>query len=178
MRTKCNCERWKVIEELEEAAYCPWCGNALVLDAEIIIQDTFPEVKVTTACRTYWTNDSKEFDGYDMEKLPIDSINWIAYWYVPEAYDGRGYCLMAFKNDTYTIWDCGHCSCYGPLEHFEYSTCKPLYSLEEIESLCDKDLNGNPMEDGWDREALHGMWAAYKMARKDREQFTWEVQNQ
>jgi len=61
-----------------------------------------------------------------LENLGIEAAY---YWYVCGSYEGSGQ-MIALKENKWYVHDLGHCSCYGPLEHFTLKN--PLNSLDEI----------------------------------------------
>ncbi|MFA5572276.1 MAG: hypothetical protein WDA42_04150 [Candidatus Bathyarchaeia archaeon] len=53
----------------------------------------------------------------DVGELPDGTdIRWIVYWYESYGYDGLGQAVILWLDDSVTIQDLGHCSCYGPFE--------------------------------------------------------------
>ena len=157
----CSCKSWRFIDafkENEDIEYCPWCGTEFG-------EEEYSDCEPKRTIRSYRAENSEEFSDYDFNYFPM-GVDWVAYYYQHESYEGRGYCLIHFKDDdVFVIHDCGHCSCYGPLEH--YSISSKLYTHDEIEGLRGKDLNGQQIEMGsWDRSAIEGLWEAYDKARK------------
>jgi hypothetical protein len=53
--------------------------------------------------------------GDDIDHLAVESFDWDEVWYDYGMgyYDGGG-ALLARKGDQFTLFDLGHCSCYGP----------------------------------------------------------------
>ena len=112
----------------------------------------------------YNYGDICDFDTWDLERLK--DFDEVYYWYATGSYEGSGHLIGLLKGKWY-MHDCGHCSCYGPLGHFDYLKSNK-YSWEEIESLYQKDLNGKEiMADEWDAGALNGLWSAYAKARPE-----------
>lgn len=65
-----------------------------------------------------WGNLS-EFDEYDLDDLKLLELDEAWYWYVQGSYEGSGQILMR-RGDLYDLADCGHCSCYGPVERISF----------------------------------------------------------
>ena len=89
-------------------------------------------------------NINKKPDGYDcydlsdfyrecvddLEKIGIE-YGW--YCYATESYDGTGNAIF-YMGGKYYFWDCGHCSCYGPVDRFveNFNTMAGYDSLDEF----------------------------------------------
>ena len=72
----------------------------------------------------------QEISKYEFDKIKEEyNFDFIIYYYLENGYEGAGY-LIARKEDKYFLHCCGHCSCYGPIEHI--STSYPYNSVQEI----------------------------------------------
>ena len=67
--------------------------------------------------------DNWEIDGLDSE---FDEI-W--YFYAYGSYEGNGMMLIK-KGELYDVHNMGHCSCYGPTDHINFSG----KSLEQLKA--------------------------------------------
>ena len=66
-----------------------------------------------------YCDDFSEFSDYDLSKLKDSGVEEIWYWYAEGDYCGNG-ALIARIGNEYSLHECDHCSCYGPLEEFEF----------------------------------------------------------
>lgn len=67
---------------------------------------------------SYSYGELQSFDEYDIKHLQEHNIDEAWYWYVSDSYEGSGQ-LLFMKNGCWFLHDCGHCSCYGPLENLK-----------------------------------------------------------
>ncbi len=88
--------------------------------------------------------------------------DWIAGYYETGCYDGMGYALVRSPEGKYTLTNLGHCSCYGPFDSFAYEGL----TLDDVLQKLDKDLNGDPITDDWNRKELEGLWEAVREVQK------------
>jgi hypothetical protein len=107
---------------------------------------------------------NQEFLDYELEMIP-HSVKWVAYWYEYETYEGRGSAIACFDDGLYELVDLGHCSCYGPTEHFPSAG---TMTCEQIQAIRGKDYRGNELVVGeWDVDAVLGMWKALDIAEQE-----------
>jgi hypothetical protein len=85
----------------------------------------------------YKYGDICELSEWDLEKL--QNFDEVYYWYAQAPYEGMGQ-LLGLMSGRWYIWDCGHCSCYGPLDNFFPSKSDGYVSLTEIEKSCTSEL--------------------------------------
>ena len=69
--------------------------------------------------------------GLDVEanyltKYELDEV-W--YWYCVKDGEGRGY-IISRKGDLYDVHDMSHCSCCGPLRHYEFGGRMSLHDIK------------------------------------------------
>ena len=70
----------------------------------------------------------------EVKKLTEWGIEEAWYWYSYQYYEGMGQILLR-RGDKFDIHDMGHCSCYGPLEHYTGFT-ERFSCLDDIEKSC------------------------------------------
>ena len=100
---------------------------------------------------------------FELASLPEDS-KWIAYAYSQSEYEGHGYAIVAHDDGRYSLYDLGHCSCYGPLEE---EASEIVSTREGIEALIGRDFNGREIvPTDWCSAELNQLWAAVKLAMK------------
>jgi len=87
--------------------------------------------KVVGAYASSYTPDS--LGDYEIEPLESKGVEKAWYWYGTVPYEGAGQ-LLAFVGGRWVLHDMGHCSCYGPTEHF--STITSYASLDEVAQAC------------------------------------------
>jgi hypothetical protein len=68
------------------------------------------------------------------EILREQEYEWIVYWYLDGRYEGQGESVALGKDGLLLYSNLGHCSCFDPLEDWEYSGSK----LTVAEFLKDK----------------------------------------
>ena len=61
----------------------------------------------------------ESLDSYEIKQLENHGVEVIFYYYEYGSYEGSGH-MIALKEGKYAVHDMGHCSCYGPLNHFTY----------------------------------------------------------
>lgn len=98
----------------------------------------------TRLIKAYPLPNSDELDEWDLKE--VKHFEWIVYEYKSESYEGGGHAIL-YDEEKYYHHDMGHCSCYGPMEHFEpnapYGSLKKLREsfskglLEEVQPLFD-----------------------------------------
>lgn len=69
---------------------------------------------------------SEEESFSSLQAMGVDEVY---YWYISGSYEGTGY-LIARKGEQWFEHSMSHCSCYGPICHFEMKT--PYSSPREI----------------------------------------------
>jgi hypothetical protein len=77
-------------------------------------------------------------DEYDLENLERLSAVEVWYWYESASYEGDGRMLLRNENNEYALWNMGHCSCYGPLDHINddslyFMDAKTMYENQSEE---------------------------------------------
>jgi len=85
----------------------------------------------------YTYGDICSFSDYDLEH--VSGFDEVYYWYAQGSYEGMGQFIGRMKGKWY-MHSCGHCSCYGPLEHIELGESNAYDSLNELEKACSKGL--------------------------------------
>lgn len=79
-----------------------------------------------------------ELEEYDLEDLYKTNAQAAFYWYAVGSYEGTGQVLI-LKEGKWYLHDCGHCSCYGPMEHLDLKA--PIAdSLTGVRDKCSVDL--------------------------------------
>jgi len=62
-----------------------------------------------------------ELTDEDQVALSGGQYDWVVYWYENYGYDGSGEAVgLLDGRRVLEIFDLGHCSCYGPLEDWQY----------------------------------------------------------
>lgn len=72
-------------------------------------------------------------------------ILWVAYHYKYDSagLSGYGLLLAALIDGSYVIHDVSHCSCFGPVSHFELSnSLRVKYTVEMIRDMHGKNFQG------------------------------------
>ena len=78
-------------------------------------------------------------DEYDLRPLQAyPTVDLLAYWYCSGCYCGAGQSILRI-NGAWYLHDCGHCSCYGPLDEIAASLRDPFASLDEVLARCSDD---------------------------------------
>lgn len=72
-------------------------------------------------------------DTYDLELLPNDVVSF-AYDYQIGDYCGSGFCVALAIDGLVYVHDMSHCSCYGPMTHFNATKYK-IENLKDSLSL-------------------------------------------
>ena len=75
----------------------------------------------------------------DFSYLTIDTsmITDVWYWYVEGYYEGNGAMILKDLSGNFHTHDCGHCSCYGPVERLALNA--PYSSLDAIKGSMTED---------------------------------------
>lgn len=71
-------------------------------------------------------NEDGDIDTCDLQALPLGTEE-MRYWYARGSHEGCGEAFLKINGE----WFChgmSHCSCYGPMEHFEYYEGKKGYN--------------------------------------------------
>lgn len=71
-------------------------------------------------------------------KMPNNIVE-IWYWYGSGYYCGAGQLLAKDNKNNWYHHDCGHCSCYGPIENLDFSFSGKS-SLKKLYDECSTDM--------------------------------------
>jgi len=71
------------------------------------------------------------WNEHEKEKLEKIGFVFLTDNYNEGCYEGEGHILACFGEDDWHYHNCGHCSCYGPIDDFEpkVGTGEPLEKL-------------------------------------------------
>ena len=84
--------------------------------------------------------DSEILDNdYELNGLRDYGVEVVAYNYTSMPYEGQGP-LIFRHNKLWKYHDMGHCSCYGPTDHIEYSQ-KGYKTLSELKEFMSSELD-------------------------------------
>lgn len=87
---------------------------------------------------SYWSEryeQHEEFSEYETETLKTKSPLTVSIGnYATVSYEGDGVLFAKDTNGNWYKWDCGHCSCYWPLERGE----SWIFTQDEIEKLMEE----------------------------------------
>lgn len=75
--------------------------------------------------------DKCELEDYELKSFRAAEIEAVYYWYGSGGYEGAGQALL-LKDGKWAVHDMGHCSCYGPTDHFSAPTEQWYDSLDSI----------------------------------------------
>lgn len=81
-------------------------------------------------------NECEDFNDCEIESFP-DGCDVAAYWYVSGSYEGSGH-IVYRVNGKWNHHNCGHCSCYGPLESIDNEGREE--TLDELAQNCSDGL--------------------------------------
>ncbi|MBE2180072.1 MAG: hypothetical protein IAE97_06335 [Chthoniobacterales bacterium] len=84
--------------------------------------------------------ESEAFSEWYVERLESSGADLVAYWYGAGSYEGTGH-ILARKNGQWYHHNCGHCSCYGPVEDGIFNGDGDA-SLEALLARCSEELRG------------------------------------
>ena len=90
----------------------------------------------------YDVNSSEGLEDYELKDIRTalgSDPELIVINYVSEQYEGYG-SMVVLHDGKWYHHDMGHCSCYGPCEHF--SAGDPSDSLPDLLASCSGDLYG------------------------------------
>ncbi len=72
--------------------------------------------------------DDSEIASYSLSN--VSNAKLVAYWYGTGSYEGTGYAIIQHEDGKWDQDYLGHCSCYGPFEHYHrkgvYNTLSEL----------------------------------------------------
>ena len=84
---------------------------------------------------TYY-GEISHFGEFDIEELSKCDIDIGYYWYAIAPYEGSGQ-LLFHTSKGWNLHDCGHCSCFGPIDRIN---CAVGFDLEELYNNCSEGL--------------------------------------
>lgn len=59
-----------------------------------------------------------DLSEYDMEDLQKHEFSECVYHYTIGAWEGHGVALLKEQDGSFLVVDLGHCSCHGPISHW------------------------------------------------------------
>lgn len=115
-------------------------ATGLIAEALIEAYGKLKSLKVLDLGRMPVENGYEEISSlsiWDLHVLEDKGVDLAAYWYATGSYEGSGQ-LIARVDGRWHLHSMSHCSCYGPIEHFELR--KGYETLEELLSHCSDEL--------------------------------------
>ncbi len=80
---------------------------------------------------------NRSLDTFDRENVEEFNFLFVAIDYRYGNYEGSGHAIGCFDKDDWHHHDCGHCSCYGFVEHWRPRRGKGKTLDELIETMSD-----------------------------------------